>query len=95
MGSCLSSSYNELGSQKKRGSSTLGGESIYENFKINCDLLIDLFNKYLLSIHHVSGTLIDVGGCGSQQNKVLKHKNDTEKKKLIMYVYAISDGGQY
>jgi len=39
----------------------------------------------------VPGTVPDIGRCGHEQNKDLKHKKDTEKKKLNMYIYAISD----
>jgi len=39
----------------------------------------------------VPGTVPDIGRCGHEQNKDLKHKKDTEKKKLNMYMYAISD----
>lgn len=35
------------------------------------------------------GTIVDVDGCRSEQNKVLKLKGDTEKKQLNVYIYAV------
>lgn len=64
----------------KKGASTLGGESIYQNFKINCDLLIDLLNKYRLSIYHVPGTILDLGDADMNKTKISSTRK-TQKRK--------------
>lgn len=71
----------------KLAASILGGKSIHQNFKINCDLFIDLVNKYSLSIYRnaLPVTVLNVSECKGEQNKVLK-LNDVTKKKLCTYM---------
>lgn len=72
----------------KLAASILGGESIHQNFKINCDLFIDLVNKYSLSIYRnaLPVIVLNVSGCKGEQNKVLKLNDVTKKKQICTYL---------